>query len=146
LELTEKRDRQLIPRAQACGHQTQEVAMYTDQFEVRVARMRHRFATTLESKIETTMVSADRMSRGDGSVTKHVSDSYRHLHCIYGLGATVGFAATGQAAHVAEAALMQAYLEKRGLSEAEIQTLKKALARLREVAASELRSMYQRGG
>jgi len=120
--------------------------MYTDLFEVRVARMRHRFAATLQSKIDTAMVSADRMSRGDGSVIKYVSDSYRHLHGIYGVGATVGFAATGLAAHAAEAALMQAYLEKRGLTGTEVQSLKRALTRLREVAASELRQMYQRGG
>jgi HPt (histidine-containing phosphotransfer) domain-containing protein len=68
------------------------------------------------------------------------------LHSIYGVGATVGFAATGQAAHAAEAALMQAYLEKRGLTGTEVQNLKRALVRLREVAASELRLMYQRGG
>jgi len=70
--------------------------MYSDLFEVRVARVRHRFATTLENKIETAMVSADRIARGDASVVKHVSDSYRHLHSIYGVGATVGFAATGE--------------------------------------------------
>jgi hypothetical protein len=40
---------------------------------------------------------------------------------------------------------MQAYLEKRGLTGTEVQSLKRALVRLREVAASELRSMYQRG-
>jgi HPt (histidine-containing phosphotransfer) domain-containing protein len=146
MQLTEKRDRQLSTRVEACRNQTWEVAMYTDLFEIRVARVRHRFAATLQSKIDTAMVSADRMSRGDGSVIKYVSDSYRHLHSIYGVGATVGFAATGQAAHAAEAALMQAYLEKRGLTGTEVQNLKRALVRLREVAASELRLMYQRGG
>lgn len=120
--------------------------MYSDLFEVRVARVRHRFATTLENKIETAMVSADRIARGDASVVKHVSDSYRHLHSIYRVGATVGFAATGEAAHAAEAALIQAYREGRGLTAGELLLLKKSLARLRDVAASELRSMYLRGG
>jgi HPt (histidine-containing phosphotransfer) domain-containing protein len=120
--------------------------MYPDQFEIRVAKVRHRFATTLESKIESAMVSADRMSHGDRGVIKYVADSYRHLHSIYGLGATVGFAATGEAAHAAEVALIQAYHEKRPLTEDEAGRLKKALARLRDVAASELRLMYQRGG
>jgi chemotaxis protein histidine kinase CheA len=120
--------------------------MPLDQFERRVAIVRHRFATALESKIETTMISADRMSRGDGSVTKYVSDSYRHLHSIYGVGATVGFAATGEAAHAAETTLMQAYQQKRAPTEGEVLGLKKALVRLRDVAASELRLMYQRGG
>ena len=89
--------------------------MLADLYEVRIARVRHRFATTLENNIESTMVSVDRISRNQGSAIQHVSDSYRHLHRIYGLGATVGFAATGEAAHAAEAALMQAYYEKRGL-------------------------------
>jgi chemotaxis protein histidine kinase CheA len=120
--------------------------MYNDQFEARVAIVRHRFATTLSSKIENTMVSADRISRNDGSVIKHVADSYRHMHSIYGVGATVGFAATGEAAHAAEAALRPAYQQKRGLTEGELRRLKRALARLRDVAASELRMMYQRGG
>jgi chemotaxis protein histidine kinase CheA len=120
--------------------------MLADLYEVRIARVRHRFATTLENNIETTMVSADRISRNQGSAIQHVSDSYRHLHRIYGLGATVGFAATGEAAHAAEAALMQAYHEKRGLTGSEVQCLKKALGRLQSAAASELRLMYQRGG
>ena len=59
--------------------------MHTDQFEVRLAIVRHRFATTLESKIEAAIVSADHMSRGgkEGFV-KHVSESYRRLHGICG--------------------------------------------------------------
>ncbi len=120
--------------------------MQTDQFEMRVAKVRHRFASTLENKIEIAMVSADRLSRNDGSAMKHVSDSYRHLHSIYGVGATVGFAATGEAAHVAEAALFQAFQQKRALTEAEVLRLKTALARLRDVAALELRLMCHRGG
>jgi HPt (histidine-containing phosphotransfer) domain-containing protein len=120
--------------------------MHADLFEMRVAKVRHRFATTLESKIETATISADRMSRNDGSVIKYVSDSYRHLHSIYGVGATVGFAATGEAARTAEAALMQAYQEKRGLTDGELLSLKKALKGLRAAAALELRLMYQRGG
>jgi hypothetical protein len=41
--------------------------MHADQFETRLAKLRHRFATTLESKITDAVVSADQMSRsGDG--------------------------------------------------------------------------------
>jgi len=120
--------------------------MYADEFEVRVARVRHRFAAALESKIKGVMISAERMSSGGEGVTKNVSESYRHLHSIYGIGATVGFAATGEAAHQAESALLHAYHEKRGLTEGEVLNLKKALARLRDAAGSELKMMYQRGG
>jgi hypothetical protein len=120
--------------------------MYADQFETRLARVRHRFATTLESKIEDAVISANRMSRGDDGEVKHISDSYRCLHGICGIGPTVGFAATGEAAHAAEVTLMQAYRESRGLTDKEVLNLKRALERLRAAAASELRLMYQRGG
>jgi uncharacterized Fe-S center protein len=120
--------------------------MHADQFEHRLARVRHRFATTLESKIQDAVISADRMSRSSDGVIKHVSDSYLCLHGICGIGPTVGFAATGEAARTAEVTLMQAYRESRALSDKEVLSLKKALEHLRVAAASELRSMYQRGG
>jgi hypothetical protein len=120
--------------------------MHADQFEMRLAIVRHRFATTLESKITDAVVSADHMSRSSDGVTRHVSESYRHLHGICGIGPTVGFAATGAAARVAEVALMQAYRERRGPTQTEVLSLKKALECLRVAAASELRLMYQRGG
>jgi hypothetical protein len=120
--------------------------MYNDQFESRLARVRHRFATSLENKIRNAVVSADRMTHGRGDVAKQISDSYRDLHGICGIGPAVGFAATGEAARVAEATLMQAHHQNRGLSEGEVISLKKALDSLRVAAASELRLMYQRGG
>jgi hypothetical protein len=120
--------------------------MYNDEFETRLARVRHRFATTLESKIKDAVVSADRMTHSNGGVIKQISDSYRDLHGICGIGPTVGFTATGEAARTAEVTLMQARHENRGLSEREVISLKKALENLRVAAASELRLMYQRGG
>ena len=119
--------------------------MYADQFETRLARVRHRFATTLEGKITNAVVTADHMSCSADGVM-HVSESYRNLHGICGIGPTVGFTATGEAAQVAEAALIQAYRESRGLTQTEVLSLKKALERLRVAAELELRLMYQRGG
>jgi HPt (histidine-containing phosphotransfer) domain-containing protein len=119
--------------------------MYADRFELCIARVRHRFATSLESKIQTAMAAADHMTRDDSGAVQYVN-SYRNLHSIFGVGASVGFAATGDAAREAEAALIQAYEQKRGLTEDEVLSLKSALARLQDVAGSELRSMYQRGG
>ncbi|MGZ5898011.1 MAG: hypothetical protein ACXWJ6_17370 [Xanthobacteraceae bacterium] len=120
--------------------------MHTDQFETRLARVRHRFATTLESKITGAVVSADRMSRSGDGVTRHVSESYRLLHDICGIGPTAGFIATSEAARVAEVALMPAHDESRGPTQTEVLSLKIALERLRVVAASELQLMYQRVG
>jgi hypothetical protein len=120
--------------------------MHADQYEARLARVRHRFATTLESKITDVVVSADRMSRGTEGISNEVSQSYRNLHGICGIGPTVGFTATGEAARVAEVPLMQAHREGRALTANEILALKKALQGLRAAAAAELRLMYQRGG
>jgi hypothetical protein len=131
---------------EARRNEPEEKSMHADQFEIRLARVRHRFATTLESKIQDAVVSADRMSRSSDGMIKHISDSYRCLHGICGIGPTVGFSATGEAARTAEVTLMQAYRESRGLSEREALSLKKALEHLRVAAASDLRLMYQRGG
>jgi HPt (histidine-containing phosphotransfer) domain-containing protein len=120
--------------------------MYADRFEVCIARVRHRFATSLESKIRTAMAATEHMTRSDAGAVQYVTHSYRNLHSIFGVGASVGFAATGDAARDAETALIQAYEEKRGLTEDEVSSLKSALARLQDVAGSELRSMYERGG
>jgi hypothetical protein len=120
--------------------------MHVDQFEMRLARVRHRFATTLESKISDMVVSAEHMSDGDRRALESVLRSHQELHSLCGIGPTVGFVATGDAASTAKNALIQAYLEKRAPTEGEVLRLKKALAKLREVAAAELRSMYQRGG
>ena len=118
--------------------------MYADQFEVRISKVRHRFATTLESKITNALVLADRMARGEDGSAQLVSDAYRHLHNICGIGPTVGFVATGEAARAAESALRGAMSEKRKPSNDEIMSLKTALARLQTVSASELRLMSQR--
>jgi hypothetical protein len=120
--------------------------MHADQFEIRLARLRHRFATTLESKINDAVISVDRMTQGRGGEIKHISNSYRDLHGICGIGPTVGFAVTGEAARAAQAALIQAHHESRGLTEKEAISLKRALEGLRAAASLELRSMYQRGG
>ena len=119
--------------------------MYADQFEVRIARVRHRFATALESKIVHALVLADGMAKDEDDHSKLVSDCYRRLHGICGIGPTVGFAATGEAARAAESTLLQAMGEKRRPTETEIINLKEALAQLRTTAASELQLMYQRG-
>jgi len=94
--------------------------MYADQFEVRIARVRHRFATALESKIVHALVLADGMAKDEDDHSRLVSDCYRRLHGICGIGPTVGFAATGEAARAAESTLLQAMDEKRRPTETEI--------------------------
>jgi hypothetical protein len=119
---------------------------HNDEFEVRLARVRHRFAISLGSKIKDAVIAVTEM-RGDGDKAAHrVSESYRHLHEICGIGPTVGFTATGHAAEAAEAALMTAHDEKRGLHADEALQLCDALELLQGAATTELDAMYQRGG
>ena len=56
--------------AEVCREETSELHV-RHQFETRLARVRHRFATTLESTIKDTVASADRMSRGGDGAVKH---------------------------------------------------------------------------
>lgn len=120
--------------------------MHVDQFELRIAKVRHRFASTLEGKIKDAMSSAPLLGGQGADVVEQVAQSYRSLHGICGVGPTVGFTATGQLARIAESVLTQAYFERRPLNEKEVANLTKALEQLRNTAALELRSMYQRGG
>jgi hypothetical protein len=145
-KLTEKPDARLSSSADSLSATKRENTMYADRFENRLAIVRHRFATTLESKITEVVISTDRMSRNKDGGIKDLSESYRRLHSICGIGPTVGFGTTGEAARTAEGILLQAYRGSRGLTEAEVLNLKKALGHLRAAAASELRLMYQRGG
>ena len=126
-----------------CGENEGENTVYNDQFEVRLARVRHRFATTLESKVKDAVVSAESMADSHEGGTRQISDCYRDLHSICGIGPTVGFTATGEAARAAEGTLMQAHHENRGLNETEVISLKIALESLQVAAASELRVMYR---
>ena len=120
--------------------------MHVDQFELRLAKVRHRFAISLESKIRQAVISIDGMSGDDEKVLDQISHSFRDLHGICGIGPAVGFTATGAAAEAAERLLADALREKRGLSEEEALSLKGAIEQLQLAAESELRSMYQRGG
>jgi hypothetical protein len=120
--------------------------MHVDQFELRLAKVRHRFAVSLESKIKRAAVSIHSISSSDDDVVNQISHYYRDLHGMCGIGPTVGFTATGEAARAAELVLTEALREKRGLNEKETLRLKGAIEQLQRAAESELRSMYQRGG
>jgi hypothetical protein len=89
--------------------------MHADQFETRLPGCGTALQPRSRARSEA-VVSADHMSRSSDGVIKHVCESYRHLHGICGIGPTVGFTATGEAARAAEVALMQAYRESRGLT------------------------------
>jgi hypothetical protein len=116
--------------------------MPADPFTERLARVRQRFVTTLESKIEDTYTDLPKIS-GDGpDVTATLDETYRRIHGIVGIGPTVGFAATGKAAKTVECVLLGPYRAARGLIPNEIDALRKALHALREAAQQELQSTF----
>jgi chemotaxis protein histidine kinase CheA len=110
----------------------------TDPFTERLAKVRHRFASTLESKIKDTVVALPTL-QGDGEdIIEVLGETYRRIHSIAGIGTAVGFAATGRAAKKVENLLMPAHHAGRGLEAEEVAALKKELHLLREAAQHEL--------
>ena len=115
--------------------------MTVDPFAERLARVRERFVSALESKIEDTFAALPDLA-GESAGFEAVDETYRRIHGIVGIGPTVGFAATGRAARTLEHILLRPHEAERGLTAEEIASFRKALHTLRETAASELQSFY----
>jgi chemotaxis protein histidine kinase CheA len=112
------------------------------EFEERLAKVRHRFASTLEGKIQDTYSALPLLSSASDGAHEAVEATYRRIHGICGIGPTVGFARTGKVAREAEAVLLESYHAHRGLTEAELAQFRKKLHELREAAKSELQSTF----
>ena len=113
-----------------------------DPFTERLARVRARFISALESKIEDTYTSIPQLTGADTTAFTAVEESYRRIHGIVGVGPTVGFALTGSAARAVENILLRPRQAERGLTAEEMTSFRKALHALREAAARELQSFY----
>jgi hypothetical protein len=116
--------------------------MTVDPFAERLARVRQRFASALESKIHDTYTAIPNLSGDTAAVVEAVGETYRRMHGLVGIGPAVGFARTGNAARSVELILMLPHQTERGLTPDEIDSFKKKLHTLRETAASELQSFY----
>jgi hypothetical protein len=117
-----------------------------DEFEARLAKVRHRFAGSLESKINDAIAAfADMAGEAQGAHVV-VEENYRRMHDICGVAPTVGFAATGKSAREAEVVLLAPMRAERGLTTAESALFRKALDGLLKAAQMDLQSMYVRGG
>ena len=116
--------------------------MAVDVFTERLAKVRSRFVATLEGKIEDTYRSLPDLSGQGHAQAQLVEETYRRIHSMVGIGPTVGFGATGRAAREVENVLLPASNAKRGLTEQEMLSFKKALHLLRETARQELQSAY----
>jgi hypothetical protein len=121
-------------------------AMSADLFTERLARVRQRFAASLESKIEDTYAVLPKLSGDGGEVNLILGEAYRRIHGIVGVGPSVGFVATGKAAKHVETVLVGPYRATRGLASSETDALKKALHGLREAARQELQATKRMDG
>jgi HPt (histidine-containing phosphotransfer) domain-containing protein len=114
--------------------------MDADVFAERLTKVRDRFTSTLESKLEETDSALAGLSGDGATVVEAVGETYRRLHGIAGTGPTLGFPVTGQAAREAETVLIVAKRDRRGLTTDEVASLKNALHALRQAATGELQA------
>jgi chemotaxis protein histidine kinase CheA len=113
-----------------------------DAFTERLARVRARFVSALDRKIEDTYAAIPALTGSDTAAAAAVEESYRRIHGIVGIGPTVGFSFTGRAARTVEDILLRPREAERGLTTEEMTSFKEALDALREAAARELQSFY----
>jgi chemotaxis protein histidine kinase CheA len=117
-----------------------------DPYAERLDRVRQRFLSTLEDKIEDAYSAIPKLSAVTPTAALAVDAVYRCMHDIHGVGPTVGFPAAGRAAHDVEHVLRLPQQDKRGLTDNEILILKKSLHALREAASRELQSLHSARG
>jgi hypothetical protein len=110
------------------------------EFAERLARVRQRFITSLESKITDSYEALPTLVGEGATVHDAVAEAYRCVHGIGGIGPSVGFADTGRAARNAEVVLLAPFRERRALSATELDAFRKALLGLRDAARRELQA------
>lgn len=115
--------------------------MPTDTFTEHLDRVRHRYVSTVQSKIENTYADLPKLVGDDQGVTMTLEETYRRIHGIVGIGIAVGFAATGKAAKTVENVLFEPHRAARGLRPNEVNALKQALDVLREAVQRDLQTV-----
>jgi chemotaxis protein histidine kinase CheA len=116
--------------------------MNADIFADRLDRVRRRFVSNVEGKIDDARAAIPDLSEIVPAAAASLGDVYRSVHSIVGVGPTIGFPVIGQAARHVEDVLRAAYCERRGLTADEISRLTNSLNALREAASGELQSFH----
>ena len=112
--------------------------MNADPFAERLAKVQHRFVSTLAGKIEDAHGAASNLSAASAAGPASVAETYRSMHGIVGIGPTVGFPSTGRAAREVEDVLRSPHRDGRALTCEEVSLFMTRLQALREVATREL--------
>jgi hypothetical protein len=116
--------------------------MTLDPYTDRLAKVRRRFVSTLEGKIEDAFGQVPKLAATVPAASATVAEAYRAMHGIVGIGPTVGFPSTGRAAREVEDVLRSPHRGGRGLSAGEVSLVMKRLHALRETASRELQVFY----
>lgn len=112
--------------------------MAVDQFGERLAQIRLRFASKLNSKIAAVENAASQFSSCGESMIESLETAHRTVHELCGVAPTLGFVATGRAARSVEQLLLQPLRDGRELTAKEAADLRCGLEQLRAAAGAEL--------
>jgi hypothetical protein len=116
-----------------------------DEFTERLARIRERFASTLNKKVDDSFASLSHFFGEDAGAIETIIVTHRRLHEICGIAPSVGFPATGSAARAAEAVLRDPAKSKRRLTVREVAAFTAQLHGLRRAAQFDLQTSSDRG-
>jgi hypothetical protein len=118
-----------------------------DEFTERLARIRQRFAASLQSKVDDSYAAlpilSDRAAEAIEAIEAIVV-THRRLHEMCGIAPSIGFLATGTAARTAESVLREPAKTKRPLTADEVAAFTLNLDSLRVAAQSDLQSSTER--
>jgi HPt (histidine-containing phosphotransfer) domain-containing protein len=117
----------------------------SDLFAERFAAVRQRFAAKLDARIEEIEAQIETALRGPslGGAPETLANAHRRAHDLCGVGPTMGFVATGQAARSIEQVLLAAIKAGRGLTPEEVVRTRAGIALLRSAASAESRPASQ---
>ena len=113
-------------------------SMAIDQFTERLAIVHTRFAANLNRKLDNLDRALPQLSGERPAAIEALATAHRNVHALCGIGPTVGFVATGQAARLVERILIQPLRAKRGLTDSEVVRVRDGLRALRAAARNEM--------
>ena len=113
----------------------------SDLFAERFAAVRQRFVAKLDARIDEIEATVPELGH-DGS-QETLARAHRRAHDLCGVGPTMGFVATGQAARSIEQVLLAAIKTGRFLTEDEVGRVRDGIALLRSAASAETRPAGQ---
>lgn len=109
--------------------------MTSDLFAERFAAVRERFVAKLDARIDEIETGVPQIA-GEGAM-ETLARIHRRAHDLCGVGPTMGFVATGQAARRIEQVLLAALKANRALTADEVENITEGIARLRAAASAE---------